>query len=210
MALTPSSEMYLKTILAACEEAGGAHVQEIARRLDVRMPSVTQALQRLTEQKYVIHTPRGAVKLTARGLRIARAVKDRHRVLEEFLTRVLQVAPAAASRDACAMEHVVSALTLSRLTEFLDFLHTCPLGASDAIAHFADFSRARATGSACPECEPPPGTGATKARSVQRTAVASRARPGSTRARATESGAHGSAVAADAAPTPPLRRTRAR
>jgi DtxR family Mn-dependent transcriptional regulator len=151
--------MYLKTISTLGEETSGAvHVQDIAARLGVRMPSVTQALHRLAEQNYVAHTRYGTVTLTPRGARAARDVRDRHRILEEFLTRVLHVPPTVAAQDACAMEHVVSPLTLQRLTEFLDFLRTCPIGAADAVAHFADFSRARSTGSACPECAlPDPG-----------------------------------------------------
>jgi DtxR family Mn-dependent transcriptional regulator len=153
MGLTPSSEMYLKTIHMLGEQsAGEVRVQDIAARLGVRMPSVSQAIRRLAEHSYVAHSRYGTVSLTNRGERAARDVRDRHRVIEEFLTGVLHVSPAVAAQDACAMEHVVSPITLRRLTEFLEFLHTCPLGASDTVSHFAEFARLRADGRACPEC----------------------------------------------------------
>jgi DtxR family transcriptional regulator, Mn-dependent transcriptional regulator len=152
MGLTPSSEMYLKTISTLGEERGAVRVQDIAAHLGVRMPSVSQAIRRLAEQSYVTHNRYGTVALTPRGERAARDVRTRHRVLEEFLTRVLHVSPTVAAQDACALEHVVSPITLRRLSEFLEFVRTCPLGAGDAIAHFEEFTRFRADGRACPEC----------------------------------------------------------
>ncbi len=153
MGLTPSSEMYLKTISTLGEQRDGAvRVQDIATHLGVRMPSVSQAIRRLADQSYVTHSRYGTVALTSRGERAAREVRSRHKVIEEFLMRVLHVSPAVAAQDACALEHVVSPLTLKRLNEFLEFVRTCPLGAADAVAHFEEFTRSRADGRACAEC----------------------------------------------------------
>ncbi len=163
MSLSPSGEMYLKTILTLHEGGAEVHVQDIALRLGVRMPSVTQALRRLTDNGYVSHSRYGIVDLTPVGEQTAREIRSRHRVLEEFLSRVLHVSPVVAAQDACEMEHVVSPVTLQRLAEFLVFVGTNPHGAGDAVSRFAAYSHAREDGSVCATCGaapthyPPPG-----------------------------------------------------
>lgn len=152
MSLSPSGEMYLKTIATLQEAGSEVHVQDIAHRLGVRMPSVTQALRRLAEKTYVTHSRYGNVTLTPLGEHAAREVRSRHRVLEEFLTRVLHVSSAVASQDACAMEHVVSPVTLQRLAEFLVFVGTNPAGAGDTVRRFAAYSHARDEGRPCAAC----------------------------------------------------------
>ena len=149
MSLSPSGEMYLKTIATLHEAGSDVHVQDIALRLGVRMPSVTQALRRLTDNGYVTHSRYGTVVLTPIGEHTAREIRSRHRVLEEFLTRVLHVSPVVAAQDACEMEHVVSPVTLQRLAEFLVFVGTHPSSAGDALSQFAAYSHAREDGGPC-------------------------------------------------------------
>ena len=69
----------------------------------------------------VEHTPYGDVRLTTKGRRVARQVKDRNDLIYRFLLDVLKLPPTTATRDACVLEHVVSPKTLERLSSFLRF-----------------------------------------------------------------------------------------
>lgn len=119
--LTPNMEMYLKTIFEIAGDGGQPRVKTIAQRLGVTMPSVSGAIENLQKKGLVEHTPYGDVKLTTKGRRVARQVKDRNNLIYRFLLDVLKLPPATATRDACVLEHVVSPKTLERLSSFLRF-----------------------------------------------------------------------------------------
>ena len=83
------------------------------------MPSVTGALKSLVERGLVEHDPYGLVNLTDKGETAARDLVKRHAALSEFLEKVLGVAPEAADRNACHMEHAIEPEVLDRLVKFL-------------------------------------------------------------------------------------------
>jgi DtxR family Mn-dependent transcriptional regulator len=114
-------EMYLKTIFEIVGDGGQPRVKIIAQRLGVTMPSVSGAIENLQKRGLVEHTPYGDVKLTSKGRRVARQVKERNDLIYRFLFDVLKLPDAAAMRDACVLEHVVSSKTLDRLASFLRF-----------------------------------------------------------------------------------------
>ena len=114
--LTPSLEDYLEAVL---EIGSPARVSAIAGHLNVAKASVSQAVQRLVE-KGLVESPRyGRVTLTAKGLETARKVRARHSILLTFLEDVLGVSHATADRDACTLEHGLSAETTARLSEYV-------------------------------------------------------------------------------------------
>lgn len=119
--LTANMEMYLKTIFEIAGDGGQPRVKTIAQRLGVTMPSVSGAIENLQKKGLVEHTPYGDVRLTSKGRRVARQVKDRNELIYRFLLDVLKLPPATATRDACVLEHVVSPKTLERLSSFLRF-----------------------------------------------------------------------------------------
>jgi len=114
-----SMEDYLEAILCIGEQQAAVRVRDIARRMDITMPSVTGALKNLEKQGYVRHPRYDWIDLTPEGRRIAAGVFNRHRVIRGFLTEVLGIDPATAERDACGMEHSISAVTLDRLVRFM-------------------------------------------------------------------------------------------
>ena len=119
--LTPNMEMYLKTIFEIDDNGDRARVKVIAERLGVTMPSVSGAVENLQKRGLVQHNPYGDVKLTTRGRRVAREVKERNDTIYRYLLEVLHLPETVASRDACVLEHVVSPKTLQRMEAFLEF-----------------------------------------------------------------------------------------
>lgn len=134
--LTPNMEMYLKTIYEIDDAGSRARVKAIAERLGVTMPSVSGAVENLQKRGLVQHSPYGDVKLTTKGRRVAREVKDRNDTIYRFLLEVLHLPQATASRDACVLEHVVSPKTLDRMSAFLEFRSANPTAAEAWINEF--------------------------------------------------------------------------
>ena len=138
-ALTPNMEMYLKTIYEIASEGDQPRVKLIAKRLGVTMPSVTGAIENLQSKNLVEHTPYGDVRLTSKGRRAARQVKDRNELIYRFLLNVLKLPVATATRDACVLEHVVSPRTFDRMSSFLQFTETYPQESSELIGKYTEW-----------------------------------------------------------------------
>ena len=121
-ALSSTMEDYLEAIYAFREEQGFARVGEIARRLNVKSPTVNSAITSLVDQGLVVHEKYGHVGLTKSGEKAAAAVKRKHDILFRFLTEFLMLDPAVAEKEACCIEHAISQETFVRLTQFFKFL----------------------------------------------------------------------------------------
>ena len=117
--ITESLEDYIEMIYILSEKSGEAQVRDIAKNLHITMPSVVKAIKELTALGLVTHEPYAAVKMTDKGVREARFVLGRHKLLKKFL-RLLGVSEAAAEHDACLMEHDLSVETIERIRKFTD------------------------------------------------------------------------------------------
>lgn len=115
--LTASLEDYLEAIKLLIDDAdhGHAHTSDIAKRLRVKMPSVTNALGVLRRHGYIHYDTNYPVTLTALGECAAVRVIRRHRTLTAFLRDVLLLEPEAASATACRVEHVIDDRLVDRL-----------------------------------------------------------------------------------------------
>lgn len=113
--ISSSLEDYLEVIAELNEKNGHAHSKEIAERLKVKMPSVTNALQSLAARDLVIYQSHMPVMLTAEGKRAADAVRHRHAGLRRFFAETLRLPLEAADRAACQIEHVVNENEMARL-----------------------------------------------------------------------------------------------
>jgi DtxR family Mn-dependent transcriptional regulator len=113
--LTPPLEDYLEVIGILCRDDGNARVKDIAALMKVSNPSVVRALQALKRRRLVSQQPYGFVRLTGAGAQTAAEILHRHDVLTDFLQQVLGLDAHTASRDACRIEHAVSAETVRRV-----------------------------------------------------------------------------------------------
>ncbi len=112
--MTQSLEDYLEAVYVLVEENGSAQVRDVARLLSVKMPSVVKAIHELKKMELVVQKPYGPIELTATGQGIARLVLNRHELLRSFLVK-LGVSHRTADKDACLMEHILSAETLDKI-----------------------------------------------------------------------------------------------
>jgi len=113
-----SRQNYLKALLQL-GVGSAVSVSALARHLRVSAPSVTNMLARLAEERLVELGSRGAARLTAAGERAASLVLRRHRLLETFLERVLDLDWSEVHEDAEELEHHVSDRVVDALDRFM-------------------------------------------------------------------------------------------
>ncbi len=110
-------EDYVELIDDLIAASGEARQVDIAGRLGVAQPTVAKMLKRLIEDGLVQQQPYRGVLLTEEGRALARAARERHRVVEAFLLS-LGVSAEAARRDAEGIEHHASEETLEAFRAF--------------------------------------------------------------------------------------------
>jgi DtxR family Mn-dependent transcriptional regulator len=120
--LSPSMEMYLKTILRLEQSGSPVRVKAIADLLGVTMPSVSEAIRSLMAKGLVDHSSYGEVGLSESGRTTAASVHERFELLRKFLADMLRVDGETAEREACEIEHVVGEVTLTRLAAFVEWM----------------------------------------------------------------------------------------
>jgi DtxR family Mn-dependent transcriptional regulator len=128
---TASMEDYLEAIAKLGEGRKVVKVKQLSQMLGVKMPSVTSALKKLSEQELVEHERYGHIKLTPEGDNVARDVICRHEALTLFFAQALGIDQETAEEDACKIEHVISPLSMERLAKFVEFMEACPLGGTN-------------------------------------------------------------------------------
>ena len=117
--MTQSLEDYVEAIYVISKDDRLACVRDIAKTLDVKMPSVVKAIHELKKLELVTQEPYGPVILTQKGKRVACLVLNRHTLLRKFLMK-LGVSRKIADKDACLMEHILSAETLDRIRYYTE------------------------------------------------------------------------------------------
>jgi len=117
--MTQSLEDYIETVYVLVNDKGAASVRDVARMLDVKMPSVVKAIRELKGLDLVTQEPYSTIELTTKGRRVAKSILGRHTLLRSFLMK-LGVSRKAADVDACRMEHILSAETLDKIRTFTE------------------------------------------------------------------------------------------
>jgi Mn-dependent DtxR family transcriptional regulator len=114
MVMHESSEDYLEMMLMLKEQKGYIRSVDIAEGLGVTKPSVSYAVKRLRESGYIVMLEDRCLELTEKGLAIAEATYERHKVIAWFLMG-LGVSEETAHKDACKMEHDLSEETFKAM-----------------------------------------------------------------------------------------------
>lgn len=86
--LTPSMEDYLEMVCRLSEKDGFTRVNNLARALNVKPPSVTSMIQRLHERQLIRYEKYGVIILTEAGEKISRFLLKRHHMLEKFFQAI--------------------------------------------------------------------------------------------------------------------------
>ena len=112
-------EDYVELIDDLVRATGEARQVDIAAHLGVAQPTVARTLGRLAEAGLVERKPYRSVFLSDAGRKLAREGRERHAIVETFLTDI-GIDPETARIDAEGIEHHVSAATLRAFAAFSD------------------------------------------------------------------------------------------
>jgi len=123
-------ENYVKSIYQICVRKNdrAAATGQIAASLGVSPGTVTSMLKTLSESGLAEYTPYEGVCLTPAGRALALRVLRRHRLIELFLSKTLDLSWDEVHAEAENMEHAVSDRLIDRIDAFLDFPSSDPHG----------------------------------------------------------------------------------
>ena len=122
--ISSSLEDYLEAIAEIEESNEHAHTKDIASKLKVTMPSVTNALQALSARGLIDYRSHAPVRLTPAGAEKAAIIRRRHRTLHRFFSGLLKISDAEADEAACRIEHVFKEPLVSRLVKLIEAVET--------------------------------------------------------------------------------------
>ena len=146
---TPAMEDYLEAIFNLDIEKRVVRVRDIAKRLGVRMPTVTSMIKTLSKRELVDYEKYEYLELTDNGRAIGREIHRRHCVLRSFLTDILNIDAAIADKEACMMEHAISSSTLDKFVDFMAFVQSCPRAGANWLDRFKEYCRKDKNGAKC-------------------------------------------------------------
>ncbi|MFP4170812.1 MAG: metal-dependent transcriptional regulator [Methanomassiliicoccales archaeon] len=117
--VSKNAEDYLETIYDLTRDGAPAKTKDIAARLEVSPASVSEMVRKLAEQGYLDYERYRGVYLNDRGLKEARRVRRRHRLLHRFLVDILGIRGEKGEEEACRLEHIVSDDSMKRICKIV-------------------------------------------------------------------------------------------
>ena len=117
--LSRSQEDYLKALYHLQRDDRPVPTGELAQRLGISAPSVSEMVSRLADLQLVRHDRYRGQQLTPEGRRVALELVRHHRLLEMFLVRVLGYGWDEVHDEAERLEHVISERMEERIFEVL-------------------------------------------------------------------------------------------
>ena len=123
-------ENYLKILYGQQQHARGRLVAmgALATGMNVTPGTATTMVKALAESGLVDYRPRGGVRLTTKGEKLALHVLRRHRLVELFLVEVLGLDWSEVDVEAEELEHAISEKVLGKIDELLKFPQVDPHG----------------------------------------------------------------------------------
>jgi DtxR family Mn-dependent transcriptional regulator len=116
---TRSQQDYLKALYQLHGDERPVPTRELAQRLGISSPSVSEMVTRLSAQGLVVHDRYRGQQLTKEGRKVALELVRHHRLLEMFLVQVLGYSWDEVHDEAERLEHVISELMEQRIFELL-------------------------------------------------------------------------------------------
>lgn len=115
---TARMEDYLEVIYELIQYKGYATTIDISEYLNVSSPSVTKMVQKLNESGHLNYEKYRGIRLTEKGILVAKSIRERHGLLAEFL-KIIGVDEDTANKDAEGIEHYLQPKTLGKLENFI-------------------------------------------------------------------------------------------
>lgn len=121
-------ENYLKALFTLSNSKGEVNVNELSKRLEIKMPTVTSMMKKLSEKKLVLYESYKPLRLTEKGKKEAAIVIRKHRLTEMFLVQKMGFGWEDVHPIAEQVEHIQSPLFFDKMDELLGFPKLDPHG----------------------------------------------------------------------------------
>src|SRR5919107_1100746 len=126
--VTVAEEEYLQTLFWLQEAKLPMTGANVARAMQLSAPTVHEMIGRLERDGYITRAPDKAISFTPSGLDHAEGIVRRHRLIERFLTDVLQIPWDEVHEEAERLEHAMSPVLEQRMLAAIGDAKTCPHG----------------------------------------------------------------------------------
>ncbi len=123
-----TEENYLKALFNIASEAGEVNVNELSKRLNIKMPTVTSMMKKLAEKKMVHYESYKPLRLTEKGKKEAGLVIRKHRLTEMFLAEKMNFGWEEVHDVAEQIEHIQSPAFFDKMDELLGYPKIDPHG----------------------------------------------------------------------------------
>ena len=120
--LSESIEDYIEQLYIDDPSKNGVRITDLAEAMNVSKASANDAVRRLKDLGYVKHEKYRQIYLTEKGKEKGAQIYDRHITLTSFLTLIVGVDPQTAEDEACAIEHIISEETFTKIKQLLNSL----------------------------------------------------------------------------------------
>ena len=118
--ITSGLEDYLELIHDTISQNKEIKAIDIANKFNISRPSVSEALIRLADMDLIIYEGRKGIKITSKGIEEAKKIANKHKILSDFFTKILQINESLASKNACKIEHVIDDEVIEKIKEYTE------------------------------------------------------------------------------------------
>lgn len=123
-----TEENYLKALFNLASETGEVNVNELSKSLEIKMPTVTSMMKKLSEKKLVHYESYKPLRLTEKGKKEAGLIIRKHRLTEIFLVDKMNFGWEDVHDIAEQIEHIQSPVFFEKMDELLGYPKIDPHG----------------------------------------------------------------------------------
>lgn len=123
-----AEENYLKAMFSLSNDKGEVNVNDLSKRLEIKMPTVTSMMKKLSKKKLVNYESYKPLRLTEKGKKEAALVIRKHRLTEMFLVEKMGFGWEQVHEIAEQIEHIQSPELFAKMDELLGFPKLDPHG----------------------------------------------------------------------------------
>jgi len=126
---TFTQEDYIRAIYRLSEDLERpVKSAELAAKLELNKSTISQRLKELQKYGWITQVAYGPVELTAEGLRLAKNLTYKHRLIELYLIKEMNFLPEEVHAEAHRLEHAVSDKLILKMAQKLGNPTHCPHG----------------------------------------------------------------------------------
>lgn len=123
-----TEENYLKALFILSNDRGEVNVNELSKQLQIKMPTVTSMMKKLSLKKLVYYESYKPLRLTEKGKKDAATIIRKHRLTEMFLVEKMGFGWEDVHEIAEQVEHIQSPDFFEKMDELLDYPKLDPHG----------------------------------------------------------------------------------